>query len=130
MITSSNIIGSVVALPVSTWLGSGPWGWESIFWVFGAVGVVWSVIWQIYGGSDPSNYSGISREELDLILRNNQKSDYRYGSFSNEGMNRSSEDAIEDSEIIQDNTRSSNPSHIPWGLILSRREVWAILGKI
>jgi hypothetical protein len=140
IITSQNIIGSVIALPVSTWLGSGPWGWESIFWVFGVVGIVWSLIWQIYGGSNPSTYSGISKEELDLIL-NNDNSGSEYNRIQEEEMDRS--DNIRDCEISEDNVsliseenddssgsiKRSNPSHIPWRLILSRREVWAILGK-
>ena len=142
IITTQNIIGSVIALPVSTWLGSGPWGWESIFWVFGAVGAVWSLIWQIYGGSYPNTYSGISKEELDLILKN----DHDHGSTLSysrlqEEITESSED-IEGSEISDNNDliseenddsfaaiKRSNHTHIPWKLILSRREVWAILGR-
>ncbi|CAG8574224.1 4472_t:CDS:2, partial [Rhizophagus irregularis] len=106
IITSSNHFGSIIAFPVSTWLGSGPWGWESIFWVFGTVGVIWSLIWQIYGGSDPSTYPGISKEELDLILKDNHK------------------EKIDESFTA---IKNSNPSHIPWRLIFSRREVWAII---
>ncbi|RIA95328.1 major facilitator superfamily domain-containing protein [Glomus cerebriforme] len=150
IITSSNVIGSVIAFPVSTWLGSTPWGWESIFWVFGAAGVIWSLLWQIYGGSDPSTYPGISNEELDLILKNNQRgrNGSGYSGYSSlptseeeEIMDRGSEDVInvtEDSEATQDNINlisgenddsftAIKNSHIPWRLILSRREVWAIL---
>ncbi|GBB86315.1 hypothetical protein RclHR1_12740001 [Rhizophagus clarus] len=142
IMTSSNLFGSIIAFPVSTWLGSGPWGWESIFWVFGTVGVIWSLIWQIYGGSDPSTYPGISQEELDLILKNNRKGSF-YTSLptsEEEIMYRSNEDAI---DVVEDNDcsdliseeiddsfttiKSSNPSHIPWRLIFSRREVWAII---
>ncbi|RIA92786.1 major facilitator superfamily domain-containing protein [Glomus cerebriforme] len=145
IITSSNVIGSVIAFPISTWLGSSPWGWESIFWVFGAVGVVWSLLWQIYGGSDPNNYPGISNEELDLILKNNQKGSSVYSSLptseEEEIIDEGSEDIIdvtENSETTQDNNElvsednddsstAIKNSHIPWRLILSRREVWAIL---
>ncbi|CAB4422379.1 unnamed protein product [Rhizophagus irregularis] len=144
IITSSNHFGSIIAFPVSTWLGSGPWGWESIFWVFGTVGVIWSLIWQIYGGSDPSTYPGISKEELDLILKDNHKESRSYYSSlptdEEEAMNRSSENVInvadgdDDDDVISEEIdesftaiKNSNPSHIPWRLIFSRREVWAII---
>jgi MFS family permease len=147
IITSANLFGSIIAFPVSTWLGSGPWGWESIFWTFGAVGVIWSLIWQIYGGSDPSTYPGISKEELDLILKNSHKSGSRscYTSLptSEEEMYRSNEGDIDVAEDDDNNDliseeidnsfttiKNSNHSHIPWRLIFSRREVWAIIGKI
>ncbi|GBB84738.1 hypothetical protein RclHR1_11300007 [Rhizophagus clarus] len=142
---SGSNIGIILALPVSTWLGSGPWGWQSIFWAFGAIGLVWSLFWQIYGGSNPSTYQGISKEELNLILKNDHsvrnRSDYISLPTNEEVMDRSSEDAVdvtEDNEIAQNNNteenynslaavKSSNPPHIPWRLILSRREVWALL---
>ncbi|PKC64667.1 MFS general substrate transporter [Rhizophagus irregularis] len=106
------------------------------------IGLVWSLFWQIYGGSDPSTYKGISKEELNLILKNNHSVSGRSGYISlptseEEVINRNSEnviDIIEDNEVTQDNNteenvdaKSSNPSRIPWRLILSRREVWAIL---
>ncbi|CAB4409970.1 unnamed protein product [Rhizophagus irregularis] len=142
IMSASINIGNIIALPVSTWLGSGPWGWQSIFWVFGVIGLVWSLFWQIYGGSDPSTYKGISKEELNLILKNNHSVSGRSGYISlptseEEVIDRNSEnviDVIEDNEVTQDNNteenvdaKSSNPSRIPWRLILSRREVWAIL---
>ncbi|CAG8490439.1 6378_t:CDS:2 [Funneliformis caledonium] len=145
IITTSNVIGTVVSLPVATWLGSSPWGWESIFWVFGSVGIVWSLLWQIYGGSSPSTYKGISSEELDLILKTNHKRsslDYSILESNSEEEIMDSEDVdVENNEIIEDDVnlisnegdeplssiKTSNPSQIPWRLILSRREVWAIL---
>ncbi|RGB42532.1 major facilitator superfamily domain-containing protein [Rhizophagus diaphanus] len=144
IITSSNHFGSIIAFPVSTWLGSGPWGWESIFWVFGTVGVIWSLIWQIYGGSDPSTYPGISKEELDLILKDIHKESRSYYSSlptgEEEAMNRSSDDVInvadgdDNDDVISEEIdesftaiKNSKPLHIPWRLIFSRREVWAII---
>ncbi|CAI2165147.1 6557_t:CDS:2 [Funneliformis geosporum] len=146
IVTTSNVIGSVVSLPVSTWLGSSPWGWESIFWLFGSAGIAWSLLWQIYGGSNPSTYPGISKEELDLILKNDHKRTnlgYSVLESNSEEEIMDNEDIInvENNEIAEDNVnlisdefdepvssiKTSNPSHIPWRLILSRREVWAIL---
>ncbi|KAF0522629.1 MFS transporter [Gigaspora margarita] len=108
-IVVSIFIGMAIALPISNMLGSSQFGWESIFWVFAIVGFIWSIIWQFYGKSDPRDYSGISKEELDWILEsklstNSKDNLERYQSGSREFVHK-----------------------IPWNLIFSRCEVWAIL---
>jgi MFS family permease len=40
------------------------WGWRSIFWVLGVVGLVWSVLWWSWFRDDPTKQPGISAEEL------------------------------------------------------------------
>nr|CAG8473106.1 9731_t:CDS:10 [Entrophospora candida] len=99
IITVSAYSASFFALPLSTWLGSGPFGWPSIFWVFGFMGIIWSILWHFYGGSNPSDYPGIKQET---------------GSHRNllKGLS-----APEKFKIKQ----------IPWKIIFSRREVWAII---
>ncbi|KAF0522623.1 MFS general substrate transporter [Gigaspora margarita] len=94
----SIFIGLTIAMPISNILASSQFGWESIFWVFAIVTFIWTVIWYFYGKSYPRDYSGISKEELDWILES-KSSSY-------------SED---------------NKQKIPWKLIFSRREVWAML---
>ncbi|KAF0522625.1 MFS general substrate transporter [Gigaspora margarita] len=105
----SIFIGMTIALPISNMLGSSQFGWESIFWVFAIVGFIWSVVWQFYGKSDPRDYSGISKEELDWILES-KSSTYSEDNF----------------EHYQSGSREYIHK-IPWKLIFSRREVWAIL---
>ncbi|CAG8788487.1 35827_t:CDS:2 [Gigaspora margarita] len=153
-ILSSAYLGIVIAWPISTWLGSGPFGWPSIFWTFGLVGLVWSILWQIYAKSNPNEYLGISQEELDLILKNKQKnkpnenlsyhriesSELVVDSAINENNNvnpnasltnlvseEGNELGFETDSLLQKNLTLSNPKEIPWKLILSRHEVWAIL---
>ncbi|PKC08087.1 MFS general substrate transporter [Rhizophagus irregularis] len=145
IMSASINIGNIIALPVSTWLGSGPWRWQSIFWVFGVIGLVWSLFWQIYGGSDPSTYKGISKEELNLILKNNHSVSGRSGYISlptseEEVINRNSEnviDIIEDNEVTQDNNteenvdaKSSNPSRIPWRVDIKHLGYFTVLPYI
>ena len=43
------------------------WGWRSIFWVLGAVGLVWSVLWYLWFRDDPTKQPGITSEELTEI---------------------------------------------------------------
>ncbi|KAG4073805.1 hypothetical protein HA402_001029 [Bradysia odoriphaga] len=58
--------GTVVAMPLSGILASS-WGWESLFYFFGAIGVVWFIIWMIVVRESPSKDRFISKDELDYI---------------------------------------------------------------
>ncbi|RIB29295.1 major facilitator superfamily domain-containing protein [Gigaspora rosea] len=139
IISVSIFIGMAIAMPISNMLGSSQFGWESIFWVFAICGFIWSVIWQFYGKSDPRDYLGISKEELDWILKS-KSSSYsednfeNYQSGSREYITITDDDRgivqTENDTLLPENQMSSG-SHsitkIPWKLIFSRREVWAIV---
>jgi MFS transporter, ACS family, solute carrier family 17 (sodium-dependent inorganic phosphate cotransporter), member 5 len=49
-------IGNVIALPLSGWLCVNGFdgGWPSIFYIFGAIGIVWFIVWMIFGSKSPS----------------------------------------------------------------------------
>ena len=64
--TSGNYIGIVVSMPVSGLLAS-TIGWESVFYVFGAVGVVWTLFWMILIKASPDEDQWISEEEKRYI---------------------------------------------------------------
>lgn len=53
---TGNYIGIVVSLPVSGILAQ-TWGWESVFYVFGVVGCIWTALWLMFvrksPGTDP-----------------------------------------------------------------------------
>ncbi|CAG8805106.1 15519_t:CDS:2 [Gigaspora margarita] len=138
-ITSSNFIGTMFAMPISTLLIASPFfGWER--------------------ASNPIDYPGISKEELSWILKS------EYVNKNNLGFNQfeSRMSVVEhiDSEIgssrifaieEDENTKLLKVNHdqkylkvgnasnetletsnlskdgIPWKLIFSRREIWAII---
>jgi len=58
--------GTVVAMPLSGILASA-WGWESLFYFFGAIGVVWFIIWITVVRESPAKDRFISKDELDYI---------------------------------------------------------------
>ncbi|CAG8770814.1 42684_t:CDS:2 [Gigaspora margarita] len=135
---ASNFIGMVITMPISNLLGSSQFGWESIFWVFAIVGSFWSMIWYFYGKSDPKDYPGISKEELDWILKNESTICFEdnfgnYQSGSREYITIIDDDnrvpKSENDMLLPKNQISSRPLYvhkIPWKLLFSRREVWAI----
>ncbi len=66
-LTNSGIpFGSVFAL-VSTPYIVVAFGWEWVFYLFGAVGVLWFVLWQYTVSARPEEHPDISTEELALI---------------------------------------------------------------
>jgi len=60
--------GTVISLPISGWLAD-QFGWESVFYVFGVLGIVWFVAWCILITDDPTNHPTISREEKEFISK-------------------------------------------------------------
>ncbi|XP_035905632.1 putative inorganic phosphate cotransporter isoform X3 [Anopheles stephensi] len=59
--------GTVIMLAVSGVLASSTMGWPSIFYISGAVGMLWSVAWFFYGSNSPAEYRGIAPEEREFI---------------------------------------------------------------
>ncbi|KAF9578672.1 hypothetical protein BGW38_005421, partial [Lunasporangiospora selenospora] len=66
-ITAFGYMGPVLALPISSALVGSAWGWRSVFWFFGVLGVVWITCWQFWGASTPAQCSWISERETDWI---------------------------------------------------------------
>jgi ACS family sodium-dependent inorganic phosphate cotransporter len=63
---SGSYVGIVVALPVSGLL-SEMWGWESIFYAFGVLALIWTFFWFSTVGETPSEDKRISEDEIDYI---------------------------------------------------------------
>lgn len=59
-------LGTVIALITTGWMIE-HFGWPSIFYLFGAVGLVWSSFWVFRIYEQPSVHPHISKEELQLI---------------------------------------------------------------
>ncbi|XP_014212270.1 putative inorganic phosphate cotransporter isoform X2 [Copidosoma floridanum] len=59
--------GTVVAMPVSGALAASSIGWPSIFYVFGAIGIIWSLIFYYTGADCPSVHPRISQKEAEYI---------------------------------------------------------------
>ncbi|XP_055704446.1 sialin-like [Phlebotomus papatasi] len=65
---AGSYVGTVIALPLSGVLAVS-WGWESVFYFFGAVGCVWCIAWLIIIKASPEADPFISEEEKLHILR-------------------------------------------------------------
>ena len=58
--------GTVVSLPLSGVLCE-TLGWESVFYVFGALGVLWFIVWALLVFNGPEFHPRISTEEREYL---------------------------------------------------------------
>ena len=74
MSSSGAYVGTIVSMPLSGWLCDskyGPdWmaGWPSVFYLCGALGVFWFVLWICLVHSDPRTHPRMSAAELQYIM--------------------------------------------------------------
>lgn len=67
-------IGQIVGFAVTGWL-TGQFGWPASFYLFGAIGFVWTAIWLMGVHNDPAGDHRISGEELQLLQARNEAAD-------------------------------------------------------
>ncbi|KAG5678082.1 hypothetical protein PVAND_007784 [Polypedilum vanderplanki] len=65
---AGNYAGTVIAMPASGLLAA-TYGWESVFYVFGAIGCLWLVLWMIIVRRSPEEDPFISEEEKNYIVK-------------------------------------------------------------
>jgi len=70
---SGSRIGAAAAMPLVAWMIAAL-KWRMTFEILAGSGLVFAVIWYLWFRNDPTEKSGISKEELDYILENRQKS--------------------------------------------------------
>lgn len=60
-------LGNVIAFPVAGWISASKIGWPLVFYLYGGIGVVWSIIWFIVGSDSPAKHNTISAAEREYI---------------------------------------------------------------
>ncbi|XP_065356604.1 sialin [Calliphora vicina] len=90
-------LGAAITMPVCGYLISVS-GWASVFYLTGAVGLLWSICWFTFVYETPATHPRISAEERREI-----------------------------EEAIGTSTSKKRPSYVPWGDMLCSPAVWAII---
>jgi len=72
-------LGTILGLPIAGVLcASDLWGgWPSVFYIFGAVGVAWFIIWMMFTYDKPANHPRISVKEKEYILSSIGSAQYK-----------------------------------------------------
>jgi MFS family permease len=58
-------LGPVLAFPLAAWLAVG-YGWQSVFFVTGLIGVLWCVVWYIGFEDAPKAMPSVAREKMNI----------------------------------------------------------------
>ena len=66
---SGAYVGTIISMPLSGWLCASEYGWPSVFYLCGGLGVIWFVLWICLVHSDPSTHPRMSTVELLYIQR-------------------------------------------------------------
>ncbi|XP_055854515.1 sialin [Episyrphus balteatus] len=90
-------LGAAITMPICGFFISS-FGWASVFYLTGAVGLIWSICWFLFVFDTPATHPRISPEERREI-----------------------------EEAIGSSTSKKRPSHVPWGQLLTSSAVWAII---
>lgn len=64
---NAGTFGTVVTMPLSGALSSSKMGWPSVFYVFGASGILWSIVFFYMGADMPSEHRTICPRERRYI---------------------------------------------------------------
>lgn len=59
--------GSVIGQPIAGYMSSSWWGWPSSFYLYGCFGLIWTILWIIFGASSPAEHRSIMASEKDYI---------------------------------------------------------------
>lgn len=59
--------GSTIGQPIAGYMSSSWWGWPSSFYLYGCFGLVWTVLWIIFGASSPAEHRSIMASEKHYI---------------------------------------------------------------
>jgi MFS transporter, ACS family, D-galactonate transporter len=63
--TSGQFVGLAFLTPALSWLEV-TYGWRSVFWVTGILGLIWAIVWfSLY--RDPADFPGVNQAEIELI---------------------------------------------------------------
>lgn len=73
---SGSRLGAAFALPLVACLIDA-WGWKAIFYFFGIIGIICSIIFYVLFRNKPEEHSGISYIEKDYIVKNRQQENER-----------------------------------------------------
>jgi MFS transporter, ACS family, solute carrier family 17 (sodium-dependent inorganic phosphate cotransporter), other len=126
-------VGTVFALLTSGWIVA-RFGWPSVFYIFGASGAVWVIIWISRTYNDPADHPRMSVAERTLLLTMRAQETAQEAADSTAA--KTVDTKICDTEAL--NTKSTDTktadtktpdtkSSVPWKKLLGSSAVWALI---
>lgn len=112
--------GTVVGMLISGLLAGSRFGWPSIFYFFGILGIIWCILFYWLGTDYPLNHSKISSKEVEYINK------------SLNSLNNSADDKV-DWHVLEFFRATEHaffffqPPKVPWILMLKSVPLWAMI---
>ncbi|XP_050350968.1 putative inorganic phosphate cotransporter [Nymphalis io] len=75
IVYSGAILGTIIEMTIAGVLSDSQWGWPSVFYVAGVTCLGWSVLWFIFGASNPGESKWITKEEMKYVQCNTGPTD-------------------------------------------------------
>ncbi|KAM7344429.1 putative inorganic phosphate cotransporter [Cochliomyia hominivorax] len=75
---AGTFFGAILMFANSGWIMPSAFGWTGTFYLSGVLGLVWCIVWYIWGANSPENFKGISNAEKTMIyssLQTNENND-------------------------------------------------------
>ncbi|EFJ45872.1 hypothetical protein VOLCADRAFT_105756 [Volvox carteri f. nagariensis] len=129
LVYSGMFTGSVLGLGASPQVLAA-FGWPAVFWSFGSLGVLWYFIWQGSVTSAPSDDASTNLTEL-ATMDSNTLSPENGSSTTAATAAAAAAGGSAASVVVPEGGQagfdSSSFGGVPWSLLLSRKEVWALI---
>lgn len=125
LVTAFSYLGAIFSSIVASALLK-PYGWRSIFYSFGLVGLLWCIPWIYFAENEPSERHHIAFDELDTVVISASRRRY---SRVNHELSSTDSDVDDDGFISSDIVHVQEKGEVgtPWKRILCAKEVWAII---
>jgi len=107
-------------------------GWQACFWIFGALGVIWAVVWYAWFRDDPANHPAVSGEELAeirpwAVAAKSQESSIPPVASADSPAAASTNPYAAPAHAYKESAASSHLG-IPWGPLFASPQLWLIMG--
>ncbi len=99
---SASRLGAAIAPPLVVFIMSA-WGWRSVFYICGALGLVWSIWWYVSYRNLPEEHSLVNSEELKHIR------------------------GVDSTGAVKQAFIERKAASVPWGTLLRSPNMWAIM---
>ena len=99
---SASRLGAAIAPPLVVFIMNG-WGWRSVFYVCGAIGLIWSIWWYVSYRNLPEEHPRVNEAELKHIR------------------------GVDSTGAINQAAVERKAASVPWGTLLRSPNMWAIM---
>ncbi len=99
---SASRLGAAIAPPLVVWIMAG-YGWRSVFYICGAVGVLWSIWWYATYRNLPEEHGLVNRAELEQIR------------------------GVDEQGKVKPAVAETKAADVPWATLLRSPNMWAIM---